>query len=452
MKDDVKSFSRKQMKDDVSPIASLLVPEMEIVEDIVIVGGGIAGLSTSLGLHRKQRNKFNIHSFVGWGSECLVLESSGCLRTTGYAFTIWANAWKALDALGIGDLLRKQHEQLHVMVAISAVSGLATSEMPLNMKGRNGDHEFRCVRRKLLLEALAAELPPGTIRYSSKVVSIEESGYLKLLHLADGPVIKTKVLIGCDGVNSVVAKWLGLQKPAFTGRSSIRGTAEFPGGHGFEPKFFQFFGEGFRDGFLPINDKIVYWFFNFYPCTQDGEDEEKNPAKLKQIVLSKLGEVPKEIVSVIENTELENIISSPLRLRWPWNVLMGDIYKGNVCVAGDALHPMTPDMGQGACAALEGVILARCLRDAFSTKPRSGQAKEKLEGEEYGRINKGLKKFAKERRWRSFELISLAYVVGWVQHSDGKVMNYLRDKWLSAYLAGLLLKKADFDCGKLSIP
>ncbi|KAB1227617.1 3-hydroxybenzoate 6-hydroxylase 1 [Morella rubra] len=73
---------------------------MEVVEDIVIVGAGIAGLITSLGLHRQ-------------GIRSLVLESSGSLRNTGFALTTWANAWKALDAVGLGDTLRQHHQRLH---------------------------------------------------------------------------------------------------------------------------------------------------------------------------------------------------------------------------------------------------------------------------------------------------------------------------------------------------
>jgi hypothetical protein len=57
----------------------------------------------------------------------------------------------------------------------------------------SGAREVRCVRRHLLLEALANELPNGTIRYLSKVVAIDESGFFKILHLADGTTIKTKV-------------------------------------------------------------------------------------------------------------------------------------------------------------------------------------------------------------------------------------------------------------------
>ena len=130
------------------------------------------------------------------------------------------------------------------------------------------DHEVRCLQRKLLLETLEKELPSGTIRYSSKVVFIEDSGCFKQVNLADGSVLKTKVLVGCDGVNSVVAKWLGFKKPAFVSRSAIRGYADFKGGHGFEPKFYQFLGNGVRSGFLPCDDTTVYWFFTFTASTQ----------------------------------------------------------------------------------------------------------------------------------------------------------------------------------------
>ncbi|GLT71442.1 hypothetical protein SLA2020_434580 [Shorea laevis] len=93
---------------------------------------------------------------------------------------------------------------------------------------------------------------------------------------------------------------------------------------------------------------------------------------------------------------------------------------------------MTPDIGQGGCAALEdGVVLARCLAEALLKEP-SG---EKSEREEYKRIEMGLKKYAKERRWRSIELICTAYMVGVIQQGDGKVMYFLRGK-LAAYMLG----------------
>lgn len=77
-----------------------------------------------------------------------------------------------------------------------------------------------------------------------------------------------KVLIGCDGVNSVVAKWLGFKAPAFTGRSAVRGCLELKSNHSFEPKMSQFAGEGVRAGIIPCDDKTLYWFFTWTPSAE----------------------------------------------------------------------------------------------------------------------------------------------------------------------------------------
>jgi 2-polyprenyl-6-methoxyphenol hydroxylase-like FAD-dependent oxidoreductase len=78
-------------------------------------------------------------------------------------------------------------------------------------------------------------------------------------------------LIGCDGVNSVVARFIGFKKPAFAGRSAIRGYADFKVNHGFGSKFLLLFGEGVRSGFLPCDDTTIYWFLTYIPTGQGNE-------------------------------------------------------------------------------------------------------------------------------------------------------------------------------------
>lgn len=405
----------------------------EAVEDIVIAGAGLAGLATALGLHRK-------------GVRCVVLESSPALRASGFAFTTWTNAFRALDALGVGDKIREHHLLYERMIAFSAATGEAAAEVSLKIQSKSGPHEIRCVKRDFLLQTLANELPEGTIRYSSKLAAMEVDGSVKTLHLADGSIIKAKVVIGCDGVNSVVAKWLGLPKPILSGRSATRGLAEYPAGHGFGPEILQFIGHGFRSGVLPCSDTSVYWNYTWYPSPADG-DAEESVAKMRSHVVAKLrgAKIPAEALEVIERSEMSDVASSPLRFRSPLALVRGSISRGGVCVAGDALHPMTPELGQGGCAALEdGVVLARCLGDAFS-----GHGHGHEQDDEGRRVKAALEKYAEARRWRSIQLITAAYVVGFIQQSNNAVVRFVRDKFLSGLLAKTLVAMADYDCGTL---
>ncbi|KAK4726111.1 hypothetical protein R3W88_031028 [Solanum pinnatisectum] len=406
---------------------------MEINVDIVIVGAGIGGLATSLGLHRL-------------GVRSIVLESSDSLRTSGFALALWTNAWRALDALGVGDSLRQRSIHFTRFQAFSANSGLPTAEISLEADNKPIDYDSRCIKRQEIVETLERELPPGTIKYSCRVISIQQSGLYKLVHLANKTIIRTKVLIGCDGVNSVVAKWMGLPKPIDANRSAIRGYVEYPKAHGFEPKFCAYFGGGVRIGFLPCDHKSLYWFCTFTPSAVDYDEKiEGSPTKMKQFVLSLANNVSKEAYNILERTSLDSLYCAKLKLRTPWNILMKEnIVKNNTCLVGDALHPMTPDIGQGGCSTLEdSVVLARCISEAIFAK--------NLEDDDQlcKIIEVGLEKYAKERKWRIFNLISTSYLVGLAQESNGKVISYLREKFLAQFTIETMVKMGDFDCGKL---
>ena len=182
--------------------------------------------------------------------------------------------------------------------------------------------------------------------------------------------------------------------------------------------------------------------------TRADDDVGKSGAKMKQYVLTMLrtAKVPEEALELVQRSEMsDDAPAAPLRFRSPLSLLLAEINKGNVCVAGDALHPMTPDLGQGGCAALEdGVVLARCLGEAIlGDDGMSG-------GTEKERIEFGLRKYAGIRRWRSIKLIGTAYLVGFLQQSNNVFVSFLRENVLAGVLATRLVKMSNYDCGTLS--
>ncbi|XP_059071114.1 monooxygenase 2-like [Cryptomeria japonica] len=116
------------------------------------------------------------------------------------------------------------------------------------------DHDVRSVLCKELLQTLAQALLTNTIRFGSKISAIHQRGFVN--------EAKFEVNIGCDRVNSTVAKWLGFGSSKLAGRSTFLGLGCFPQGHHFELMMVQIWGDGLRAGFAPCNERDVFWFFN----------------------------------------------------------------------------------------------------------------------------------------------------------------------------------------------
>ncbi|KAG6473717.1 hypothetical protein ZIOFF_067634 [Zingiber officinale] len=367
--------------------------------EVVIVGAGIAGLATAVAL-----------KIVGLPS--LVLERSPDLRAAGAALTLFPNAWRALEALRVAHKLIPLYPAVNTARVTDLSSG-STKVVPFN-KTERGDTGIRSVHRKALLQALAEELPPDNIRFSSRIVSIDQeqgSSPTTTVHLDDGSVIKAKVLIGCDGVHSVVARWLGLSPAVDSGRSAIRGLAVFPDSHGLKNEVLQFL---------------------------DKEMARATPEFIVEEVQRHLTEdFPPELRCAVEHADASTVSWAPLLLRVPWDLLLQRTQKGCVTVAGDAMHPMTPEIGQGGCAALEdAVVLGRCLARAPL-------------------LEAGLENYARERRWRVAGIVAAAYLSGWVQQGGSNglwrpVAKWFRQRVYYQYVHPRIVAAIrGYDCGDL---
>ncbi|CBI37629.3 hypothetical protein VitviT2T_005833 [Vitis vinifera] len=399
-------------------------------EEVVIVGAGIAGLATAVALKRV-------------GIRALVLERSDCLRATGAALTLFPNAWRALDALGVSHKLTPLYAVREKSYVTNVTTG-AIQEVSLSRNNRGGPIT---VHRKALLESLAEELPSNSIRFSSKLISFEveaqaEEG-LYIIRLEDGTVITAKVLIGCDGVHSLVARKLGLAEPVNSGRSAVRGLAVFQEGHGLGDEVQQFLDVNIRAGMVPLNDKEIYWFLTF-KSTLQGEAMARDPEQIQRQVIENFAKnFPPTYAEVVRHCDLSTLTWAPLLMRLPWHLIFGNVSKGTMTVAGDAMHPMTPDLGQGGCSALEdAVVLGRHIGNSFIDNGRLVP----------GAVAGAIEGYVKERRWRTTGLITGSYISGWAQlGGDGWLMKLFRDVIFYRFIFKRLVGGADYDCGKLPL-
>jgi 2-polyprenyl-6-methoxyphenol hydroxylase-like FAD-dependent oxidoreductase len=180
-------------------------------------------------------------------------------------------------------------------------------------------------------------------------------------------------------------------------------------------------------------------------CTTETETEiaEKeagaDPAKILREVTDNLGRnMPAEYLDVARHSDLGNLSWAPLLYRHPWAILTGPAARGAVTVAGDAFHPMTPDMAQGGCSAPEdAVVLARALSRAAT--PAAGVAA-----------------YVSERRWRAAWMVAGAYLSGWVQQGGtnvqgvrGYMVRLFRDCIFYRFLFPRLADTMWFNCGEL---
>ncbi|XP_073013749.1 monooxygenase 2-like [Typha latifolia] len=415
--------------------------EEEEEEEVVIVGAGITGLAIALALERV-------------GVRSLVLERSHELRASGTAISIFPSGWRALQVLGVDHKLSSIYPSYNTVHSTNLETG-ETRELSLIGTMDRVGIGVRTVHRKVLLHALAEDLPHGTIRFSSKLVSInmeaqeDSSSNVIALHLDGGTIIKAKVLIGCDGVHSVVAQWLGLSAPVDSDRSAIRGLAEFPGGHGFQFEGKQYRSRDKRAGFVPLNDKEIYWFITHDTSSRERESTRHPRLILRHVTHFLAADFPPTFLHVVGSSDPRTVTWTHMLLRVPWDLLFGWTHRGCATVAGDAMHPMTQDLPLGGCAALEdAVVLARHLGPALNVSPRRPPAE----------VEKAIAAYVKERRWRVAGLVAGSYISGWAQRGGGGVMSGMW-RWVvrfvcvrvfARYVSPRIVDAINYDCGNLN--
>jgi 2-polyprenyl-6-methoxyphenol hydroxylase-like FAD-dependent oxidoreductase len=327
--------------------------------NIVIIGGGITGLTTALAL-----KKLNIN--------CAVFEKSDAISKAGSGIGIQSNAIKVFDWLGIGEKVRNAG----VLLEQAEITNpdLVSLRKPNLILSGDTQHNFVSIHRAALHNVLFESLPPGIVEFGQEYKEHRfENGKVRI-QLKD-KIVESDILLGADGINSRVRKQMFPDAALrYSGQTSWRGIAKFglPPQEHYTVK--EAWGKGVRFGFSPISSQETYWF----AVANSPERQSDRPDSLKEDLLRRYEYFAPLVSELIRNTAVERIIRTDINdlKRLPkW-------FNGRVCLIGDAAHATTPNLGQGAGQGVEDAFyLSKILsresdpEKAFETFEKSRRKK-----------------------------------------------------------------------------
>ncbi len=358
----------------------------ETATGALIIGAGIGGLAAALALRQA-------------GIEVSVRERAATLESEGAGLTLWANAMAALDRLGVADRVAERGAPVTEGCIRTASGDVLTRFSAKGLRTWRGAVSVGILRGELR-RALLDALPSGTVCAGEECVEIAQDALGVEATFADASRARAALLLGADGLRSRVRSCLfGKAAPRYAGYTAWRGVVESPL-EKLRPG--ETWGCGLRFGQVALGDGWAYWF----AVANLPEGMPESQSGRKRDVLERFTgwhePIPALIAATAEDAILRNDIYDrpPLR-RWG---------RGRVTLLGDAAHPMTPNLGHGACQAIEdAVVLGRCLRAVSDDLPAA------------------LERYAAERRRRTARITRQSRLLGWVAQWENRRACLLRD-------------------------
>jgi 2-polyprenyl-6-methoxyphenol hydroxylase-like FAD-dependent oxidoreductase len=300
------------------------------------VGGGIAGLAAAISL----RHYGIDHQLFERVPDVQKVQGGSGLRL-GY------NVGRAFRHLGLLEDAKKVCSSLEgVRFETDSGKYLGTT--------RHVDGETHLgIRRPPLHEFLLNAADGGRINTGAEFTRFEQDDDGVTAHFADGRTARGELLVGADGLKSVVRAQLhGESEPRYAGYAARRGVLKAD----VEGQMRVILGKARRFAYFPVGGPWVYWSTS----TNEPAGKEESPDELKRAVLEEFAGWPAPVEEFVNGTDDANTFRADTYDRDPlkhWG-------EGRVTLLGDAAHAMTWDQGQGACQGIEGaLLLAKALSE-----------------------------------------------------------------------------------------
>lgn len=300
---------------------------------ITIIGAGIAGLTTAIALKKA-------------GIPYVIYESAPNIGPVGAGLGLGVNAIKAFRELGIAKEVISAGRLLEAFAIKNEKGEIISRTNSLEISREYGVDNFT-IHRYALHDILLKHAGIENVICGKRCVDFKQEGDQTTLYFNDNSQAVAEYLIVSDGINSPIRqKLIPDSKTRYAGYTCWRGVVD---NFGFELReASEIWGQKGRIGIVPLADNKTYWF----ACINTTEKNQKFKAFTTNDLFKHFDSYPAIVKDLIRQTDNSKLIWADICDLKP---LMQFAF-GNILLIGDAAHATTPNMGQGACQAIEDAV------------------------------------------------------------------------------------------------
>ena len=310
----------------------------------LIIGGGIAGLTTTIALRQQ-------------GFDCQVYEAAAAIKPIGAGIMMASNAMNVFNKLNLAEKIIK----ISCPVEKANITNEKLTAIQITDFQRVEEkfgYRVYAMHRARLQQVLLGELPSDAVSTGKRFVKLNQQEDKVVAYFEDESTAEGDILIGADGLHSRVRPFVCNTTLRYGGQTTWRGVASLKLSNQFKRAAYEAWGGKARFGFVEIAQDEVYW----YAALTAAAGEKEEVAGMKQRLLSLFSSFADPIPQMIAESEENSIIRTDIFDIKPFQKW----FEKHVCLVGDAAHPTTtPNMGQGGAQAVEDALfLADALANA----------------------------------------------------------------------------------------